>query len=234
MRKRDIAYWDSIKDTHVGERAFVLATGPGLRWQPIHLLEGEYTVGVNHLMLWKDLPFIPTAWAQSEGQGRDRVSKEVAHLKIEKWMADTAAPAEDMTDDWHWIFREPRISLAKDHHRDWENAPDALGLGDEFWRVANSYGPVGDCAVPVLVWMGFTHIYLCGLDNTVDNHVYGDPLVLQEGNRRPEGIHRAFKNMQTILKPAGRYLINTTPSNRLPMPYRPLEEVMDEEPVGAV
>ena len=226
MRFQDHAYFESIHNVHKGERAFVLATGPSIEHMDIGRLKGEYTVGINHLILWKDLPFIPTAWAQSEFDGRDRVAKEVAHLDIPKWWANQNWP--DFDETWKWLYKDPKVGFHQTGNSEWKwrGNDDALGLRDEFWRVANAYSPVQESAIPVLLWQGFTHIYLCGVNHTRVGHVYDEELVTTRPHTRLSASTNAYINMQTVMNEHGRTLINCTADSEAPVPYESLDSVL--------
>jgi len=44
-----------LKDKHLGERCFILATGPSIQEQDLTVLEGELCIAVSHFFLHKDI-----------------------------------------------------------------------------------------------------------------------------------------------------------------------------------
>jgi hypothetical protein len=227
MRRVDHEYWESVKGSHKGERAWILATGPSLRDLDVGRLRDEYTVGVNHLILWKDLPFIPSAWGASESDERYVVSGELKHLDIPKWWANQGWP--DFDDSWAWLYKDPKMGLHQDDF-DWLGDSDTLGFGAEFWRVANAYSPVQDVAIPVLCWMGFTEIYLLGVDHTANTgHVYSSDIDEDVENRRKQRIgasDKAYRNILPILEMRGITLRNCSPGSQAPVPYIEFESIL--------
>ncbi len=55
------AHLKKYKNIHKGERCFIMCTGPSLNYHDIHLLENEYTFGMNSLCLgFREDTFRPT------------------------------------------------------------------------------------------------------------------------------------------------------------------------------
>lgn len=224
MRRADHEYFDGIRDTHRGERAYVIATGPSLGQLDLSLLKHEFTVGVNHLVKWDALPFTPSAWAASEYDGRERVAEGIAHLTMPKWWANENWPAMDTS--WKWLYKDPKVMLNSPNEWKWKGDPDAMGLGDEFWRTATAYSPVQEAAIPVLNWMGFQEIYLLGVDHTIDKgHVYSSDIPnvpIEMRKQRIGASDKAYVHMLEMMEERGRKLRNCSPNSLAPVPYVPL------------
>jgi hypothetical protein len=47
-----------FKDIHLGERCFILATGPSIQYQDLRSLKGEFCIAVSHFFLHKDIAMI--------------------------------------------------------------------------------------------------------------------------------------------------------------------------------
>lgn len=235
-RPADHRYWDSIRDTHPGERAFILATGHSISLVDISPLAAEFTVGINHLLRWEGLPFVPNAWAACEYDDLYKIAGDLKNITVPKWFAHPVwhsyvgkRPGFHPDDTWHWIHTDSHMNWNGDRQK-WGGKLDLLGLGDEFWRVGCGHTPVMEPAIPALVWMGFREIYLLGVDHTQDDHVYA-----HDGNRnqRVAAADAAFRNMVPELEARGVKVRNCSPGSKAPVPFESLEGVLGQR-VGMV
>jgi hypothetical protein len=228
-RPDDHTYWESVHNTHLGGRAFILATGPSLTQLDISPLADEFTVGVNHLRRYQGLSFHPNAWAACEYDDLYKIADDLVDLPEPKWFAhpvwhtyNPINPSFNPDDTWVWIHTDSHMNFAGDEEK-WKGKIDLLGLGDVFWRVAVGHSPVLEPAIPVLAWMGFREIYLLGVDHTPDNHAYAAD---GKRNQRIEAATKALASMVPELEAHGVVVRNCSPGSRAPVPYVDLEEVI--------
>jgi len=106
----------------------------------------------------------------------------------------------------------------------WRDKPDMLGLGDDFWRVGCAHSPVMEPAVPALIWLGFREIYLLGVDHTPNDHIYDND---GARNQRISSADAAFRHMIPEAERLGVTVRNCSPGSRAPVPYIPLEQVLN-------
>jgi hypothetical protein len=229
MRAEDHEYWEGVHNTHLGERAFILASGPSLESMRLDGLKGEFVLGVSQLAQWQGLPVSPNAWACSEHDDLPKIVEQTARLKIPKWFSnplwhsyDRIHPGWQPDDTWRWIYSDSFCTWSGFPEK-WDGQLDLLGLGDEFWRVGCGHTPVIQPGIPALVWMGFREIYLLGVDHTKQDHVYG-----QDGSRRQDvgRANRAFENIVPALAEHGVKVRNCSPGSLAPVPYESLESVL--------
>ena len=232
MRPVDHEYWESVHNTHLGERAFILASGPSLADSDLSLLDGEFIVGVSQLATWdgvKDVQF--SAWASAEHRDMSLILPQVARLNIPKWLGNgqwyrfnPTEPELLMEDhpDWHWIHTDHSISW---HGRasQWAGVPDALGLGEDFWRTGIAFSPVAQPAIPALAWMGFRRIYLLGVDHTASRHVYDEAEERHQDVRR---ANKAYANLIPEIESRGVTVRNCSPDSLAPVPYLSYAEAL--------
>ena len=228
-RPNDHEYWDSIHDTHVGERAFIIATGPSLVEVNIDPLADEFTVGVNHLRRYAGLSFRPNVWAACEYDDLYKVADDLRDLSEPKWFAhpvwhtyNPLKPEFHPDDTWKWIHTDSHANFAGGEEK-WKGMLDILGLDEVFWRVAVGHSPVLEPAIPALAWMGFREIYLLGVDHTPLHHAYDTD---GERNQRIDAATKSFANMVPELEKHGVLVRNCSPGSKANVPYVPLEEVV--------
>lgn len=235
MRPTDHTYWETVHNSHLNERAFIISTGPSLQYMDISALSNEFTVGINHLLRWDGLTFIPNAWAACEYDDLYKVEADIKHLPIPKWFAhpvwhtyNSIKPDFKPDDTWRWVHTDSHANFAGGEEK-WKGQTDLLGLGDTFWRVAVGRTPVMEPALPALVWMGFRQIYLLGVDHTVDDHVYASD---GSRNQRIESANKSFARMIPAYAEHGVTVKNCSPNSKAPIPYIALEDVIAPSPVS--
>lgn len=65
LRRESIARLAALKDTHRGERCFIIGNGPSLKNTDVSKLRGEYTFGMNRVYLAFEEWGFPTSWLVS-------------------------------------------------------------------------------------------------------------------------------------------------------------------------
>lgn len=185
-------------DAYAGERVFIIATGPSLQTEDLRPLQNEFTFGCARLIEWEGLPFTPTFYGCGEFStyarvyerveaipmaGRfmmhDQWGRRVTERGLRKRGIEQEIPDPD-PEKWHVTmpFRErsDRTSLRESlevHIHD--------GVLKGFDGVLDTVTVAPGCSVlhaglQPAIWLGFTEIYLLGLDMTDGGYVYSpDP-----------------------------------------------------------
>lgn len=219
------------RNDHRGDaRCFILGCGRSLADIPVDVrakLDGEITFGVNYLARWDGLPRSPTYWCVSEWGHlktvhrllRDRIvyprARFVASVDLEGW------PGVRMRDpelaSWLWIPRDISRPIANGY----------LGGIDTLDYTATGGGVVFECALQIAAWMGFSRIYLLGVDADHRNHVYDPPGTTDNDGLRAEIRIVAQRARETLHTRAGIELINATPGGKLDsIPRETLESAL--------
>ena len=222
-RPSDLAYWQSVHNTHLGERCFVLALGPSLKEVDISPLASEFTFGITFLYRWEGLHFRPNVWIANEIDHYYKIAEHIADWDILKVLVAGQSPDRDRS--WRWLYKDSRAGYSGDPYR-WEGQDDLLGLGDEFWRGPTCYSAVPDAAIPIAFWMGFQEVYLLGVDHTVDGYIY-DP-EFERSAQVIRNVNKAYTNMLPVVKKYGRKLLNCSPNSLAPVPHMSLSDVLGD------
>lgn len=190
-------------------------------------LQGEFTVGINTLLEWEDLPFMPSVMAAHEAELhalREKIWEFTGPVWWSYMMWYSYVPANPHLfpgPNWHWIQDTPQINWRSDPVK-WRDRPELLGVTDDFGNIAWSSTAVIAPAIPALIWMGFKEIYLVGVDNTQQGYVH-EPYKL-----RPEGLsdrcNREFANVMEEVDKYGILIRNCSPYSTAPIPYVSLEQ----------
>lgn len=147
--------WRELEGRYRGERAFLIGNGPSLNRTPLHLLEDEYTLAFNRFnLMFERLSWRPKMYMSVDERVAKDNSEEIASIVEETEYAffpDIHPSGEDFREfvpgqenvywlrlDWDGFYRDlPRA-----------------GLG----------GTVANVGLQVLTYMGFSPIYLIGVD----------------------------------------------------------------------
>ena len=197
-------------------RIFIVGTGASLLDQipVLKKLKKEATFGTNGLILWEDLPFVPTyysigvLWRMHYADWFKKKTKIFITWK------------EDPGDDkWTWI---PRL---QGRHRSLLQNP-VVGFGNTFHAIPTARtAPLS--MVQLAAWMGYREFYMLGVELSNGGHCYSPKDVRNTGFLNPPIIENA-----TILKAAveehGGTIVDCSPGGNLHrvFDYMPLEEVL--------
>jgi hypothetical protein len=178
-----------IKNKHLGERCFIIATGPSLTVEDLEKLNGETTFSMNSICL----AFDETDWRPTYYGIQD----EGVYGKMRKYINKLDAECKFISDN---ILDAYNINILKDHYIfpiDFLHhfIPNNTNYNTKFSN--NIFGAVYNgytitySLLQIAVYMGFKEIYLLGVDchygNDMKHHFkeYGqvDPDFLIAGQR---------------------------------------------------
>lgn len=183
QNSEDPEYIKSLKDIHKGERCFIIGNGPSLTSEDLDTLaaKGEVCFGSNRI--YKIFP--RTNWRPTYYICMD---KYVAMQEIEairkmgpfpKFLTYLIHGLERETgDDIHYIC--PSSEFGIDPSRLYSDT-----LSEDLSKYNAQSPTVTVCAIELAIYMGFTEIYLLGVDNNYaykmrpDGTIYVDPTVKQ-------------------------------------------------------
>ena len=215
---------EGLHNKYAGEPLYVLGTGPSLqRWgEDINLLADRYTFGVNYLMRYKGLKFVPSFYGASEIDFLYYINPLVADFDIPKFI--TSIWATDIP-GWTWVY----MHYLRKMHEGWFN-----GFGEHMEWTAEGDGVIFDCAVQLGVWMGFDPIYLLGCDATSMGHAYlDDDDPSDRKRRRGNSMVRAADVSHKIMASHDRRLVNVNPGGNLTIPRMSFADALANKGVEA-
>lgn len=153
----------SMKDTHKGERCFILATGPSLTMEDLELLKNEYTMGVNSLVKVLDkLSYTPNSLGIQDKFVYEKLKDDFARAKIPYIFI------------WDKIFKDcPNRNDSKyivfpkyhSHHAFWDLiGKKSTGFSSDCSVIVYDGYTITYSLIQIAVYMGFKEIYLLGCD----------------------------------------------------------------------
>ncbi|NQT03917.1 MAG: DUF115 domain-containing protein [Planctomycetes bacterium] len=153
--------WRELKDAFKGKRAFLIGNGPSLNETPLYLLKDEFTLCFNRF----NLMFERLAW------------------KPTMYMAVDERVPEDNADEINEMSRAARFVFVPDIHPNGVDFRRFVEDGDNvYWLTldwdgfsrelpyAGLGGTVANVGLQVLSFMGFSPIYLVGVDMDYLDH----------------------------------------------------------------
>jgi len=183
LRRDTIAGLKALKDTHRGERCFVIGNGPSLRQTDLTKLRGEATFGVNRIYLAFPEMGFPTSYYVCMND-----------LVIEQCAADIQALSMPKFIAWRsrrWLANSPRNVGV--------NNPRSVGdKGENLYFLYTSYtGPkfggaditgrlwegatVTNITLQVAYYLGFKQVILIGVDHNYTTQGKPNSTVVSQG-----------------------------------------------------
>ncbi len=152
-----------FKDIHRGERCFVIGNGPSLTPQDLDKLKDEITFGSNRIFcIYPQTQWRPTYYCSFD----DRcVSQEIGRIKAggsyDKFLNYDPGIKYGRSPEDHIYYL---VFNGKFHVRPDETRMDYT-LSDDIAKYATWVPSVTINAIEIAIYMGFTEIYLLGIDH---------------------------------------------------------------------
>ena len=149
-RRESIRKLAALKDSHKGERCFIIGNGPSLKNMDLSKLQGEFTFGLNRIFLAAaELGFTPSCIVSINDLVIEQSVAELQALKMPKFFAWRARKWLKLDADTHFIYTTyTGPGFSKDvTGRVWEGAT------------------VTNVALQLAYHMGFTKVILIGVDH---------------------------------------------------------------------
>lgn len=165
----------SLKDKYTGKRCFIIGNGPSLRPEDLDKLVDEYTFAFNRIYyIFDQTAWRPTFYCTQDAKIAQSSAKEIKE-KIDtpylfapinlKWYEDV-----DIDTDY---FFSPK--LAGENVPEFsENIPSHIDVGNT----------VAYTAMQLAVYMGFSEIYLLGVDHSFQTYQDKDGNVIVDPNAK--------------------------------------------------
>lgn len=180
---------EEFKDIHLGQRCFIVATGPSLRIEDLDTLAKHKAMCISMNRIW--YAFDKTTWRPDYYVVGDyRNLKQDAEILEQmpinyKFVADTYGP--------YWE-KEHTDSIIK-YHFHYEYLPDRMPkFSEDFSRKCYHGTTITYVCLQLAVYMGFTEIYLLGVDATRSASGYQDA----SSHFCKEYLNRATSSLRTF------------------------------------
>jgi len=175
LRRNTIAGLTALKDTHRGERCFVIGNGPSLRQTDLTRLRGEVTFGVNRIYLaFPDMGFPTSYYLCMNDLVIEQCAADIQALPIPKfiawrsrrWLINNPRSVGKPPDDLYFLytsFTGPKFGGADITGRLWEGAT------------------VTNIALQVAFYLGFQKVILIGVDHNYTTQGKPNTTVVSQG-----------------------------------------------------
>ncbi len=204
-RIENIETLSDFQDIHKGERCFIVGNGPSLTVDDLNRLRGEYTFGVNKVYLC----FAKTKWRPTYFVIQDK--KMILQCKDE--LANADLPVKFMPD---YLRETLDSSIGRTYYypyvtRLYDGTAAEFSLSPD--KQMFEGGTVAYCCLQLALYMGFSQVYLLGVDmnysiqNTKDGlevqqvrDYFVDGYIAKDEDRNIPNIHFSLQSYQLAKK----------------------------------
>lgn len=155
---KNIERWQNLKDKYKGKRVFIIGNGPSLNKMPLYLLEGEYTMAFNRFnLMFERLNWLPEFYMVTDDlvikDMYEQINNEILPVVPYAFFPDIHPSNVEF--DKYIDHKENVYWLNTDKPEFRADLPNC-GINKT----------VVNAAVQVAAFLGFTDIYLVGVDMT--------------------------------------------------------------------
>lgn len=204
---------DAMKGAHQGERCFIVGNGPSLSVQDLELIAGEDCFGANSIFrIFKKTSWRPTYYVTQDIYGD--IKDEVNHLDV----------AHVLVGDYYWRKIGTSNSNAVCFHAV-KPVDGNLYFGTDCHAGFCDYATVTFTMIQLAVFLGYTRIYLLGIDHSYARTVSSSGSVSCDGSTKNhfyedskaisivgdvEGMEKAYRCSFAYAQGAGIQICNAT------------------------
>lgn len=142
-----------FRNIHAKQRCFIMGNGPSLGNMDLSLLKNEVTFGLNRIyLLFDKISFTPTYYVCVNELVLEQFAHEIAKLEMQKFLNWNRRSFFDFNDSTTSFIR---VSLSL-----------MDGFNDSVAKPFYSGGTVTYVAIQLASFMGFSEIYLIGVDHS--------------------------------------------------------------------
>jgi hypothetical protein len=175
LRRNTIAGLKALKDTHRGERCFVIGNGPSLRQTDLTRLRSETTFGVNRIYLaFPEMGFSTSYYLCMNDLVIEQCAADIQALPMPKfiawrsrrWLVDNPRSVGEPSDNLYFLYTSytgPKFGGADITGRLWEGAT------------------VTNIALQVAFYLGFKQVILIGVDHNYTTQGKPNSTVVSQG-----------------------------------------------------
>lgn len=225
---------EQYRNIHKGERCFVIATGPSLKVSDLDQImeKREICISMNRIYnLFDKTEWRPNYYVIEDQKMIEDLAEEIAELNLEhKFVCEDAKK--------YWDLEKSKTSIKyKMVMQDCLN--DRIGFSRNLERfVYNGYTVTYVC-LQLAVYMGFTDIYLVGVDFSYASDIYSKSNHF-EGYQNyyrdirlnpvmPDRMIRAYKKAKKVTDSMGIHIYNATRGGKLEVFERiDLDKVLED------
>ena len=167
---RDYKKNQSLKNTHVGERCFIVCTGPSLKMEDLDKISNEYTISMNTIFLAYDkTEWRPSCYACIDAYATKRLAKEyhIDYNTISKGPVILNKKIKTNTEEN--VYRVPVSFL---NHTDHNLKDNKMFIETNLSLYTYDCFSVTNFAILIAIFMGFSEINIIGCDCNYDGKIH--------------------------------------------------------------
>jgi Protein of unknown function DUF115 len=209
----------ALRNTHAGERCFIIGNGPSLRRTDLTKLKGEFTFGLNRIyLIFSELGFATSCLVSVNELVLEQCVSEMKALDLPKYL--TWRSRHWFADDLQAVFVDTDFTGPEDFSR---NASGRIFEGFTVTYVA----------LQLAFYMGFSDVILIGVDHNFTTQGPANQAVVSQGDdpnhfspnyfgagfkwQLPdlEGSERAYRLARQAFESDGRRVLDATVDGKL-------------------
>ena len=156
-----------LKNSHKGERCFIVATGPSLTIDDLNKLKGEFVIGVNSIVKILDqLEYLPQYIGIQDSLVYDKIGNLIETCNVKHII---------LTDKLYKTLKKPETGryiqfplYSCRHAIHGEMMPLSSGFSEDVSNIVYSGYSITYSMLQFAVYLGFTEIHLLGCDCSYD------------------------------------------------------------------
>jgi hypothetical protein len=154
----------TLKNTHLGERCFIIGNGPSLIVDDLEKLKGEFTFGMNRIyQIFDQTDWRPDCYAAVDIYILKKDNYIIRSLELPLKIVDTLGKKYMSNDNSiHYINVCDRFTIKKYT----QNTLKKIKFSNDLHSYCNQGHTVTFICIQLAVYMGFKQIYLLGMDHT--------------------------------------------------------------------
>jgi hypothetical protein len=175
-RRSTISRLAKLKDTHRGERCFILGNGPSLKNTDLSKLRDEYTIGMNRFYLaFPDLGFKTSYYLSVNDLVVEQCAADIQSLDMPRFVSWRARK---------WLQPEDNLYFL---HTTYTGPHFATDLTGRLWEGAT----VTYSAMQLAFYLGFEQVILIGVDHSFATKGKPNTTVVSQGDD-PNHFHPGY------------------------------------------
>ncbi len=170
-RRESIRRLAALKDTHKGQRAFIIGNGPSLKQTDLAKLKNEFTFGMNRIyLMFPELGFTTSCLVSINDLVIEQCAAEMAALGLPKFLAWRSHRHFAQLPTSHFPLRISHFALPTFLYTTYTGARFTRDVRGRVWEGAT----VTNVALQLAFHMGFEQVILIGVDHNFARFAKGD------------------------------------------------------------
>jgi len=185
------------KDKFVGKRCFIVGNGPSLKAEDLDKIRGEFSFATNRIYLMYDKTrWRPTFYLCQDAQLLRTVNEYYETCSEEVWLSYRAKYAYGINvDNAMYYLLDTRKSTRRNGKIDFsDNVNEYVADG----------GTVTYSAIQLAIYMGFSQIYLLGVDHSFSHTLDKNRRVIEHKDVKKDYFDERYKDVFKIFEEKGK------------------------------